>query len=49
MVLVVIRARGEGICRLAIPTAELMGDPAYVPQVKDRGSEGSPRQPPLLP
>ena len=31
VVLVVIRARGEEICRLAIPTAELMGDRPYVP------------------
>jgi len=29
--LVVIRARGEEICRLRIPTAELMGDTPYVP------------------
>ena len=28
---VVIRARGEEICRLRIPTAELMGDKPYVP------------------
>jgi len=31
VVLVVIRARGEEICRLRIPTAELMGDTPYVP------------------
>jgi len=28
---VVIRARGEEICRLRIPTAELLGDMLYVP------------------
>jgi len=28
---VVIRARGEEICRLAIPTAELLGDRPYEP------------------
>ncbi len=28
---VVIRARGEEICRLAIPVAELLGDTPYVP------------------
>ena len=28
---VVIRARGEEICRLAIPTAELLGDTPYAP------------------
>ena len=28
---VVIRARGEEICRLRIPTAELLGDTPYVP------------------
>ena len=33
VVLVVIRARGEEICRLAIPTAELLGDTPYVPPV----------------
>jgi hypothetical protein len=27
----VIRARGEEVCRLAIPTAELLGDTPYVP------------------
>jgi len=31
VVLMVIRARGEEICRLRIPTAELMGDTPYVP------------------
>ena len=31
VVLVVIRARGEEICRLRIPTAELMGETPYVP------------------
>ena len=31
VVLVVIRARGEEICRLRIPTAELMGDRPYEP------------------
>jgi hypothetical protein len=31
VVLVVIRARGEEICRLAIPTAELLGDTPYLP------------------
>jgi len=31
IVWVVIRARGEEICRLRIPTAELMGDTPYVP------------------
>ena len=31
VVLVVIRARGEEICRLAIPVEELMGDRPYVP------------------
>ena len=45
VVWVVIRARGEEICRLRIPTAELMGDRPYVPPPK----RGSPRQPPLLP
>jgi len=49
IVWVVIRARGEEICRLRIPTAELMGNTPYVPPAKDRGGEGSPRQPPLLP
>ena len=31
IVWVVIRARGEELCRLAIPTAELMGESPYVP------------------
>ena len=31
VVLVVIRARGEEICRLRIPTAELLGDTPYIP------------------
>jgi len=31
IVWVVIRARGEEICRLAIPVEELMGDRPYVP------------------
>jgi len=31
VVLVVIRARGEEICRLSIPVAELLGDRPYVP------------------
>ncbi len=31
VVRVVIRARGEEICRLRIPTAELMGETPYVP------------------
>ena len=31
VVLVVIRARGEEICRLAIPVAELLGDRPYAP------------------
>ena len=31
VVLVVIRARGEEICRLRIPTAEVMGDTHGVP------------------
>ena len=31
VVWVVIRARGEEICRLRISTAELMGDTPYVP------------------
>ena len=31
VVLVVIRARGEEICRLAIPVVELPGDTPYVP------------------
>ena len=31
VVLVVIRARGEEICRLRSPTAELMGDRPYDP------------------
>jgi hypothetical protein len=35
VVLVVIRARGEEICRLAIPVAEVMGDTPYVPPAKD--------------
>ena len=30
---VVIRARGEEICRLRIPTTELMGDRPYVPPI----------------
>jgi len=34
VVWVVIRARGEEICRLRIPTAELMGDTPYAPAVK---------------
>jgi len=46
---VVIRARGEEICRLRIPTAELMGDRPYAPPAKPRSGEGSARQPPLLP
>ena len=31
VVWVVIRARGEEICRLRIPVAELMGETPYVP------------------
>jgi len=31
IVWVVIRARGEEICRLRIPTAELLGDTPYIP------------------
>jgi hypothetical protein len=31
VVLVVIRARGEELCRLRIPTTELLGDRPYVP------------------
>ncbi len=31
IVWVVIRARGEEICRLAIPVEELLGDTPYVP------------------
>jgi len=31
VVLVVIRARGETVCRLAIPTEELLGDAPYEP------------------
>ncbi len=31
VVLVVIRARGEEICRLTIPVAELLGDTPYEP------------------
>jgi len=49
VVLVVIRARGEEICRLAIPVAELMGDTPYVPTAKRKAGEGSPHQPPLMP
>ena len=45
---VVIRARGEEICRLRIPTAELLGDRPYVPQTKGSGDGGA-HQPPLLP
>jgi len=45
---VVIRARGEEICRLRIPVAELMGDRPYVPPVKGSGDRGA-HQPPLLP
>ncbi len=45
---VVIRARGEEICRLAIPTAELLGDTPYVPATKGSGDGGA-HQPPLLP
>ena len=49
VVWVVIRARGEEICRLRIPVAELMGDRPYAPPAKTRGSgEGSARQPLLL-
>ena len=48
VVRVVIRARGEEICRLAIPTAELMGDRPYVPPAKESGDGGA-HQPPLLP
>ena len=36
---VVIRARGEEICRLRIPTAELLGDRPYVPPVEPVGRE----------
>jgi len=32
IVWVVIRARGEEICRLRIPVAELMGDKPYIPE-----------------
>jgi len=32
IVWVVIRARGEEICRLRIPTAELLGDTPYIPE-----------------
>ena len=49
VVLVVIRARGEEICRLAIPVAELLGDTPYVPPAKPRSGEGGALQPPLLP
>jgi len=45
---VVIRARGEEICRLRIPTAELMGDRPYVPPAKV-SEDGGAHQPPLLP
>jgi len=45
---VVIRARGEEICRLAIPVEELMGDTSYVPTPKGSGDGGA-QQPPLLP
>ena len=31
---VVIRARGEEICRLRIPVEELLGDTPYVPATK---------------
>jgi len=48
VVLVVIRARGEEICRLAIPVAELLGDTPYVPPRKGSGDGGA-HQPPLLP
>ena len=40
---------GEEICRLRIPTAEVMGDTQGVLPPKGRGGEGSPHQPPLLP
>ena len=49
VVWVVIRARGEEVCRLRIPTAELMGDRPYAPPVKPKAGEGTARQPPLLP
>ena len=49
VVLVVIRARGEEICRLVIPTAELLGDTPYVPSVKSGSGDAGVRQPPLLP
>jgi len=39
IVWVVIRARGEEICRLVIPTAELMGDRPYVPPGPMKGAE----------
>ncbi len=39
IVWVVIRARGEEICRLRIPTAELMGDTPYVPPEIIEGAE----------
>jgi len=45
---VVIRARGEEICRLAIPVAELLGGTPYVPPPKGSGDGGG-HQPPLLP
>ena len=37
VVWVVIRARGEEICRLRIPVAELMGDRPYVPPATSGG------------
>ncbi len=49
IVWVVIRARGEEICRLRIPTAELMGDTPYEPPAKRKSGDGDARQPPLLP
>ncbi len=48
IVWVVIRARGEEICRLAIPTAELLGDTPYTPATKG-SADGGVHQPPLLP
>ena len=49
VVLVVIRARSEEVYRLAIPTAELLGDRPYVPPAKGGSGDGRVYQAPLLP
>ena len=45
VVLVVIRARGEEICRLWILTAELMGERPYEPATKGNEDGGAPINP----